>query len=58
MLDFDKGALRSRGTWQQETLGRLHRSLRKIAGLDPALNFRARNWERLMEGYFKASRSA
>ena len=57
MLDFDKGSLRSRGTWQQETLGRLHRSLRKIVNLDPSLNFRAANWEQLLEGYFSASRS-
>jgi 3-deoxy-D-manno-octulosonic acid kinase len=57
MLDFDKGALRPLGTWQQETLGRLHRSLHKIVGLDPKLNFRARNWEQLLEGYFDASRS-
>ena len=58
MLDFDKGALRARGTWQQETLARLHRSLKKIVGLDPGLNFRAVNWEQLLEGYFSASRSA
>ncbi len=57
MLDFDKGALKSPGTWQQETLSRLHRSLQKIVGLNPALNFRARNWEQLLEGYFSASRS-
>ena len=58
MLDFDKGSLRPRGTWQQETLARLHRSLRKITGLDPSLNFRAANWEQLLEGYFNASKSA
>ncbi|MGB5257925.1 MAG: 3-deoxy-D-manno-octulosonic acid kinase [Woeseiaceae bacterium] len=57
MLDFDKGSLRPRGTWQQETLGRLHRSLRKIVNLDPSLNFRAANWDQLLEGYFNASRS-
>ena len=58
MLDFDKGALRSPGPWQQETLSRLHRSLLKIIDLDPKLNFRSRNWEQLLEGYFNASRSA
>ena len=58
MLDFDKGALRSPGPWQQQTLSRLHRSLQKITGLDPRLNFRAVNWEQLLEGYFNASRSA
>ena len=55
MLDFDKGALRPRGPWQQATLDRLHRSLYKIVGLDPRLNFRAANWEQLLEGYFSAS---
>jgi len=58
MLDFDKGSLRPRGPWQQATLDRLHRSLQKIVGLDPRLNFRAVNWEQLLEGYFSASRSA
>lgn len=58
LLDFDKGALRPPGRWQQETLSRLHRSLRKIVGLDPRLNFRSANWEQLLEGYFNASRSA
>ncbi|MGB5624902.1 MAG: lipopolysaccharide kinase InaA family protein, partial [Woeseiaceae bacterium] len=58
MLDFDKGLLRPRGPWQQATLARLHRSLRKIIGLDPTLNFRSANWEQLLEGYFNASRSA
>ncbi len=58
MLDFDKGALKPPGTWQQETLSRLHRSLRKVLGLDPQLHFRDRNWEQLLEGYFNASRSA
>ena len=58
LLDFDKGELRQPGRWQQETLSRLHRSLRKIIGLDPRLNFRSVNWEQLLEGYFSASRSA
>jgi 3-deoxy-D-manno-octulosonic acid kinase len=58
MLDFDKGALRPRGPWQQATLARLHRSLRKIVGLDPTLNFRASNWEQLLQGYFNASKLA
>jgi len=57
MLDFDKGALKSPGPWQQETLSRLHRSLRKILGLNPKLYFRSANWEQLLEGYFDASRS-
>jgi 3-deoxy-D-manno-octulosonic acid kinase len=58
MLDFDKGALKSPGPWQQETLARLHRSLRKIVSLDPRLHFRSGNWEQILEGYFNAARSA
>ena len=58
LLDFDKGRLRKPGPWQQETLGRLHRSLHKIVGLDPRLHFRSKNWEQLLDGYFNASRSS
>lgn len=57
MLDFDKGSLRPPGPWQQATLNRLHRSLNKIVTLDRMLNFRAANWEQLLDGYFTASRS-
>ena len=57
MLDFDKGALKSPGPWQQETLSRLHRSLKKVLDLDPKLHFRATNWEQLLEGYFNAAKS-
>ncbi len=58
MLDFDRGALKSAGAWQQETLSRLHRSLRKVLNLDPRLHFRVANWEQLLAGYFNASRSS
>jgi len=58
MLDFDKGALRPPGPWQQQTLRRLRRSLHKIVSLDPGIHYRANNWEQLLEGYFSASRSA
>ncbi|MBT8092098.1 MAG: 3-deoxy-D-manno-octulosonic acid kinase [Gammaproteobacteria bacterium] len=58
MLDFDKGGVRAPGTWQQQTLRRLQRSLQKIVRLDPRIHYRAKNWEQLLEGYFSASRSA
>ena len=58
MLDFDKGALRPPGPWQQQSLRRLQRSLAKIARLDPQVRFLAGNWEELLAGYFEASRSA
>jgi 3-deoxy-D-manno-octulosonic acid kinase len=57
MLDFDKGALKSPGSWQQQTLSRLHRSLKKVLDLDPRLHFRAVNWEQLLQGYFDAAKS-
>ena len=57
MLDFDKGRLREPGPWQQQTLDRLQRSLKKVCTLDPSLHFRGRDWDALLEGYFNASRS-
>jgi len=56
MLDFDKGALKSPGPWQQQTLSRLHRSLKKVLDLDPRLHFRTVNWEQLLQGYFDAAK--
>jgi len=58
MLDFDKGALRPPGPWQQQSLQRLQRSLLKISRLDRDVQFRPGNWEELLKGYFEASRSA
>jgi 3-deoxy-D-manno-octulosonic acid kinase len=56
MLDFDRGRLLQPGAWQQKTLSRLHRSLRKIRTVNPTLHFNAENWEQFLEGYFAASR--
>ena len=58
MLDFDRGKLLAPGPWQQRTLSRLHRSLHKVATLDPRLHFRSANWEQFLEGYFDAVKSA
>lgn len=58
MLDFDRGRLMQPGSWQQQTLNRLHRSLQKIRTLDPKIHFRTPQWAALLEGYFSASRSA
>ena len=57
MLDFDRGRLMQPGSWQQKTLGRLHRSLQKIRTLDPGIQFGRPQWDALLEGYFSASRS-
>lgn len=58
LLDFDRGSIRSPGTWQAKNLARLHRSLQKIKGLDPAIAWTEKDWRRLLDGYFQASRSA
>ena len=57
MLDFDKGRLMQPGSWQQQTLDRLHRSLQKIRQLDPKTHFGRSQWDALLEAYFSASRS-
>ena len=57
LLDFDRGNLSPTGTWKQETLSRLHRSLKKIKGLSPGLNFVEVNWQQLLDGYFSESSS-
>lgn len=58
MLDFDRGRLRAPGPWQQATLKRLHRSLRKIVTLHRGVYFGKADWDALLEGYFDAARSA
>ncbi len=58
LLDFDRGKLSAEGTWKQETLSRLHRSLKKVKTLSPQLNFAATDWDHFLEGYFSESRSA
>ena len=58
MLDFDRGRLREPGPWQQQTLMRLHRSLRKLRAMHSNLYFGRAEWAALLAGYFEASRSA
>ena len=58
LLDFDRGKLSPGGTWKQETLSRLHRSLQKVSGMSTDIQFSTANWEQFLDGYFSASRSA
>jgi 3-deoxy-D-manno-octulosonic acid kinase len=51
LLDFDRGELRSPGSWHSQNLDRLHRSLRKLKQLDPALHFAEPDWRLLVEAY-------
>ena len=57
LLDFDRGKLSPTGTWKQETLSRLHRSLKKIKELSPDVHFEETDWEQFLDGYFSESRS-
>lgn len=51
LLDFDRGRLRARGSWENEVLARLRRSLEKIRRLRPQVVFAEADWRALMEGY-------
>jgi 3-deoxy-D-manno-octulosonic acid kinase len=53
VLDFDRGRIRPRGSWEQAVLSRLQRSLTKIASQSPNARFGEREWTTLMDGYDK-----
>jgi 3-deoxy-D-manno-octulosonic acid kinase len=55
LLDFDRGRLRPPGRWCQGNLERLRRSLEKIAGLDPRIEFSSEDWRHLLEGYARGA---
>jgi len=50
LLDFDKGALKTPGPWQQANLRRLQRSLRKVA-LEAGTAFDNVGWDLLARAY-------
>jgi 3-deoxy-D-manno-octulosonic acid kinase len=51
LIDFDRGRLRTPGTWTRRNLSRLHRSLRKVARGLPPDRFSGAAWSRLLDGY-------
>ncbi len=51
LIDFDRGALRSPGNWQEMTLNRLLRSLRKIDSQVTEFAFSMDEWKLLLVGY-------
>ena len=51
LIDFDRGAVRATGRWQQRTLRRLKRSLRKFHQREKTFHFSELDWDRLREGY-------
>ena len=50
VLDFDRGRIRPRGSWEQAVLERLQRSLRKITASLPADRFDDAAWQSLLAG--------
>ncbi len=51
LIDFDKCALRAAGSWQQDNLARLLRSLHKERGLQPGFGWQPSHWQWLQAGY-------
>ncbi len=51
LIDFDKCALRHAGSWQQDNLARLLRSLQKERGLQPGFGWQPEHWQWLLAGY-------
>jgi 3-deoxy-D-manno-octulosonic acid kinase len=51
LIDFDRGRLRTTGSWQQRNLQRLLRSLHKIKKNLPAFSFEEADWLLFLEGY-------
>ena len=51
VIDFDRGRLRRPGAWSARNLGRLRRSLEKIAGALPPGRFSSQAWRWLLAGY-------
>jgi len=54
ILDFDRGRLRARGSWERAVLNRLQRSLNKIKAQNKNARFGEREWSELMRGYEKS----
>ncbi len=51
LIDFDRGRIRSRGSWEQAVLTRLQRSLLKLQRERSAFAFSEREWKWLLDGY-------
>lgn len=55
LLDFDRGRIRARGSWENAVLARLRRSLQKI-GAQRGVTSLAKEWSELSAGYRTAMR--
>jgi 3-deoxy-D-manno-octulosonic acid kinase len=51
LLDFDRGQIRTRGSWEPEVLARLRRSLEKIRSQRRNVAFAEEQWAWLIAGY-------
>jgi 3-deoxy-D-manno-octulosonic acid kinase len=51
LLDFDRGRIEPRGSWEREVLARLRRSLEKIRTQRQGVAFAQEQWGWLMAGY-------
>lgn len=50
VLDFDRGRIRARGTWEEDVLKRLRRSLEKVCA-QAGKSFDSEQWDHLLAGY-------
>jgi 3-deoxy-D-manno-octulosonic acid kinase len=50
LLDFDRGRIRPRGSWEQAVLSRLHRSLSKLRSQNSTFHFSEPEWRSLLDG--------
>ena len=51
VLDFDRGRIEARGSWEQDVLARLRRSLEKIKGQRREVHFEDEQWGWLLAAY-------
>jgi 3-deoxy-D-manno-octulosonic acid kinase len=51
VLDFDRGRIRARGSWESAVLDRLRRSLEKIRRQRTDVRFTDADWQALLAGY-------
>jgi 3-deoxy-D-manno-octulosonic acid kinase len=49
-IDFDRGRVRARGSWEGEVVARLRRSLRKVKAQRPQSHFAEGDWQSLLQG--------
>lgn len=56
LIDFDRGRIRARGSWEQLVLARLKRSLEKVCRQRAQVNFGPEQWAWLLQGWSQGLR--